>query len=143
MGYQVYRIHKDIGGYRFAGYGVPAICEYPKCNEEIDRGVSYACGGEPNSEYGCDRYFCSKHLNYTYYNPSTGKKCRHKKDCECDFIEVCEKCEKNKDPFPYKYEHIDWIKHILTDESWEDWREEEKDGKVIEYKSFLTKQEIE
>ena len=60
MGYQVYLVGK-----RYGGYGVPAICEYPDCNEEIDRGMSFACGGEPFSEIGCDRYFCSKHRKFT------------------------------------------------------------------------------
>ena len=37
---------------RDIGYGVPAYCDHPDCNEEIDRGLSYVCGGEP---YGGDR----------------------------------------------------------------------------------------
>lgn len=117
MGYQVYRVGK-----RWGGYGVSAICEYPNCNEEIDRGISFACGGEPFSEHGCDRYFCSKHLHYTYFNPETGKKCRHKNDCECETINVCERCMDNKPQFPYKPETKEWAEHVSTDESWEEWR---------------------
>ena len=112
MGYQVY----EVGGDRWGGYGVPAICEHPDCNEEIDRGMAHACGGEPFSEYGgCDRYFCGKHLVWHCFN--TGNKER-----ECK--EVCERCNKYKEPFPYKPETQKWIDHLLTDESWAEWRKE-------------------
>lgn len=117
MGYQIYRVGK-----RWCGYGVPAYCEHPDCSEEIDRGVSYACGGEPFSDVGCDRYFCSKHLQWYAYNPDTGKECKHKKDCDCESVDVCERCAKGKPPFDYKPEHPTWIKHLLKDESWEEWR---------------------
>jgi len=63
MGYQIYKVGK-----RWGGYGVPTICEHPGCNEKIDRGYSHACGGEPFSERGCDRYFCSKHLAHHCFN---------------------------------------------------------------------------
>jgi hypothetical protein len=32
---------------RDIGYGVPAVCDHPKCNKIINRGLSYVCGGEP------------------------------------------------------------------------------------------------
>ncbi len=32
---------------RDIGYGVPAYCDHPGCMAEIDRGLSYVCGGEP------------------------------------------------------------------------------------------------
>ena len=32
---------------RDIGYGVPAICDFPGCGEEIDRGLGYVCGGGP------------------------------------------------------------------------------------------------
>jgi len=112
MGYQIYKV-----GNRWGGYGVPAVCEYPSCNEEIDRGVSYACGGEPFSEYGCDRYFCSKHKYYHQFNTGGGRECK----------EVCDRCARKKQPFPYKLEHPRWIKHLLTDKSWAEWRKENPD----------------
>ncbi len=115
MGSAVYQV-----GHRFGGYGVPTICEHPDCNKKIDRGISFACGGEPFSEHGCDRYFCDKHFEYIYFG--TNGRCRHKKDCDCDPIQLCERCAKNKPPFPYKPEHPTWIKHLLTDKSWEEWR---------------------
>lgn len=37
MWYAVYEIN-----WRDCWYGVPAYCEHPDCNEEIDRWLSYA-----------------------------------------------------------------------------------------------------
>ncbi len=52
---------------RDVGYGVPAICDQPGCDKEIDRGLAFVCGGnvggEPN---GCGLFFCYEHL--AYYN---------------------------------------------------------------------------
>ena len=127
MGYAVYKV-----GPRWGGYGVPAYCEHPDCNEEIDRGMSFACGGEPFSEVGCDRYFCSKHREMVGFKcDGSDELCDHEDDCECEFKEVCENCAYRGDgeprykmPFPYKPEHPDWVAHLLTDESWSDWRKE-------------------
>lgn len=55
---------KDNNG-REIGYGIEATCDHPGCNEQIDRGMGYACGGmHGKEEYYCDKYFCSKHLFY-------------------------------------------------------------------------------
>lgn len=49
------------------GYSVVAKCDKPDCAAEIDRGVSYACGGEHfGGEYGCGGYFCPDHLKYEF-----------------------------------------------------------------------------
>lgn len=48
------------------GYGWTATCDHPGCKAEIDRGLSYACGGmHGDDEKGCERYFCEDHLYYT------------------------------------------------------------------------------
>ena len=127
MGYQIYKV-----GPRWGGYGVPAICEHPECNEEIDRGVSFACGGEPFSEEGCDKYFCSKHLYYTYIDKceddeEKGKKCEHEEDCECIMIQVCQRCKDGEESFDYKPETKEWVDYLLTHESWEEWRKNNPD----------------
>ena len=45
------------------GYVFEGICDHPHCNKEIDRGLSYACGGmHGETEYGCEKYFCEEHL---------------------------------------------------------------------------------
>jgi len=112
MGYEIYRVGK-----RWAGYGVPAICEHPGCEEKIDRGFSFACGGEPNSERGCDRYFCLKHLYYHTFNVNG----------ERQTTTVCKRCHTYKPPFPYKPETKEWAKHLLTDPSWKEWRNNHKE----------------
>lgn len=118
MGYAIYSIGHD----RHGGYGVPAFCEHPDCNEEIDRGISFACGGQPFSELGCDRYFCSKHRQYKNWDEEKGQWCNHKDDCECEGAEICDRCATDKAPFDYKNEHPDWVKHVLKHESWAEWR---------------------
>jgi len=93
---------------RDIGYGVPAYCDHPRCKAEIDRGLSYVCGGEPKGgEYGCGRYFCSRHLFNTPRRPQR-----------------CQRCCNRKHPYAPKPEHPRWIRHKLTDESWQRWREE-------------------
>ena len=89
---------------RDIGYGVPAYCDHPECDEKIDRGLAFVCGGEPyGGERGCGLYFCGKHL------PLSGR-------------QLCERCQKNKPSFTPKPEHPTWIKHKLTDPSWKEWR---------------------
>lgn len=103
MGWQIY---EDTKGrpLRWAGYGVPAYCDHPKCSEEIDRGVSHHCGEvNRNEEDGCGLHFCEKHLNHDH---------------------LCERCTKRKDAFEPKPDHPEWSRHVLTDESWKQWRDE-------------------
>ena len=47
MGYACY----ERNG-RDQGYGVPAKCDHPGCDADIDRGIAYACGGEPTDTKG-------------------------------------------------------------------------------------------
>lgn len=123
MGYAVY----DVGN-RKGGYGVPCYCEHPECNEEIDRGMSFACGDAPFSEVGCDRYFCEKHRSYTGFKMDGSMYpdyiCDHEdgEKCDCFFASVCEKCATGQAEFPYKPEHPGWVYHLLHHESWSEWR---------------------
>jgi hypothetical protein len=93
---------------RWIGYGVVAYCDHPKCNKKIDRGLAYVCCNQQpyGGENGCGLYFCEKHRGLD---------------------DKCERCEKKRKPFKAKPEHPEWIKHLLTDESWAEWREENKD----------------
>jgi len=87
---------------RDIGYGVPAYCDYPTCDAEIDRGLSYVCGGEAyGGERGCGLYFCEEHL---------------------DHRQLCKRCVRGKDAFDPKPEHPTWLHHKATDPSWEEWR---------------------
>ena len=93
---------------RDIGYGVPAICDHPDCDEEIDRGLSYVCGGEPyGGDVGCGLFCCATHLYHTT-DVSTQR---------------CERCCEGKEPFEPKSDVAEWIQHKLTDSSWQQWRD--------------------
>lgn len=94
---------------RDIGYGVPAYCDHPGCGEEIDRGLSYVCGGHPfGGDRGCGLYFCGKHLIAPPRLP-----------------QLCNRCyPRIKEPYRPTKEHPEWINWKLTDESWEEWRKE-------------------
>lgn len=89
---------------RDIGYGVPAICDHPKCKEKIDRGLSYVCGGEPyGGEKGCGLYFCSGHLRYPFQR--------------------CPKCARyDHKPYKPKPDIQEWVDFKMTDSSWAEWR---------------------
>lgn len=114
MGYAVYE-QRVAGVTRWAGYGVPAECDWTGCTEQIDRGLAYRC--ETHTTYtevddveveneveGCERTFCEEHLHQV---------------------------EEHLAHEP-KGESPKWMRHILRDESWATWRETNPD-KVAEY----------
>lgn len=108
MGYGVYldQDARDSGVTRWAGYGVPAICDYPNCDVEIDRGLGYKCEqrydedetGNETEEEGCGLYFCGEHLLVG--------------------------CPPEHDDFTPKPDTPEWERWMLTDKSWEQWRQE-------------------
>ncbi|WIX32532.1 hypothetical protein QO259_17235 [Salinicola sp. JS01] len=62
------------------GYAHPATCDHPGCSEQIDRGLSYACGGmHGEDEVSCERYFCSAHRLNTVL-------------CSGRYHSVCDQC---------------------------------------------------
>lgn len=93
---------------RDIGYGVPAYCDHPDCNEEINRGLGYVCGGQPyGGDLGCGLYFCGEHLMAD---------------------SLCERCSEEDEPHPFepKPDHPDWVNHKATDPSWAEWRAAQK-----------------
>jgi hypothetical protein len=107
MGYQCYE-HNG----RDQGYGVPCLCDHPGCNKQIDRGVAYACGGDPMEN--CGLFFCGEHLAH-YKDEETGSWSSA----------VCERCaDEDAEPFDPKPDIQEWIDWKLTDESWSKWRDE-------------------
>ncbi|PVY81073.1 hypothetical protein C7414_102402 [Cupriavidus alkaliphilus] len=96
----------DSNWSRDIGYGVPAYCDHPGCDEKIDRGLAHVCGGEPyGGDRGCGLYFCGSHLYVSSRLP-----------------QLCERCDGNRKPFLAKPDHPEWIEWKLTDESWQQWR---------------------
>jgi hypothetical protein len=117
---------------RDIGYGVPAYCDYPDCDQDIDRGLSYVCGGEPyGGDCGCGLYFCDGHLGYAYTPGGLGNL---KDDNGDDLPQMCKSCiamhESPDSPpqmFDPKPEHPEWIAWKLNDSSWAQWRSEHPD----------------
>lgn len=102
----------DTNWNRDVGYGVPAYCDHPDCNEEIDRGLSYVCGSEPfGGDFGCGLYFCGEHRYAGGF-----------------IMELCERCRDSEEPFTPKPDHPSWIAHKATGPSWAEWREEQQEG---------------
>ena len=94
---------------RDIGYGVPANCDHPGCNAEIDRGLGYVCGGEPyGGEHGCGLFVCSEH---THANSKCDQLCQHCAD------------RRRKKLIP-SADTKEWTHWKLTDESWEAWRKD-------------------
>src|ERR1700677_2922717 len=107
----------DSNWKRDVGYAVPAICDHPGCAKEIDRGLSYVCGGEPyGGKRGCGLYFCEDHLFHSVTLP-----------------QLCLRCIKRRRPFRPTPDTLKWLYFKMTDPSWEEWRKE----------NGLTKEEIE
>lgn len=82
------------------GYANDAQCDTINCSKIIDRGMSYACGGEHGeTEYSCEGYFCEEHKHqpildddHLFYQYNVGSLCD---DC-ADTIELDEKEDKIK-----------------------------------------------
>jgi len=95
---------------RDVGYGVPALCDHPDCNKEINRGLSYVCGmiNTDGEDRGCGLHFCPDHLGYS---PKYGQ--------------LCERCyPRLRKPFTRKPDILEWSLHKLTDPTWGEWRAE-------------------
>jgi hypothetical protein len=89
---------------RDIGYGVPAVCDHPRCEKAIDRGLAYVCGGEPyGGDKGCGLYFCYAHLSAD---------------------NRCARCRNRKPPFTPKPDVPRWMRHKLKHSSWVRWRDE-------------------
>lgn len=105
---------------RFRGYGVPGFCEEPDCTSKIDRGLAYACGDLSD---GCGRFFCGKHLRYGV----PGYPDEDDWGVEEDRVSghYCSRClDGDLEPYPLKPERRKWLRHVLKDETWRQWREE-------------------
>jgi len=110
---------------RDIGYGVPAVCDHPGCEEKIDRGLSHVCGSEPyGGEHGCGLYFCFKHLFFR--RSARGGRA----------VQNCDRCISRKEPFQPKPDTSEWMRHKLRHHSWKQWRDENP-GKVQEIRKAL------
>lgn len=100
---------------RDIGYGVPAICDHPDCDKQIDRGLPYVCGNEPfGGEHGCGLYFCEEHHPHSIEDDERLDR--------AGANGLCDRCYHVKAPFDPKPDTAEWIHHKLTDWSWAKWR---------------------
>lgn len=104
-----------LGKFRWIGYGVPAYCDHPDCNVEIDRGMGYACNHE------CGGYYCSRHRFLPEIMLNDNNEVEY---CGCLHEHV------------QREEHPKWLAFILNEESWEKWRKENPEV-VEEYQNQL------
>lgn len=94
---------------RDVGYGVPALCDHPKCKKLINRGLAYVCcSQEPyGGEKGCGLFFCYDHA---------------------DIDHQCPRCAAGKPAYKrIKPEIREWLEWKLKHPSWERWRKVETD----------------
>lgn len=101
----------DSAWKRDIGYGVPAMCDHPDCDQVIDRGLSYVCCDTQlyGGDNGCGLYFCSQHTNG---------------------IGQCARCQEGKPSFKPSDDLLEWKAWKLADTSWEQWRQENPDEVV-------------
>jgi hypothetical protein len=99
---------------RDVGYGVPAMCDHPGCGAEIDRGLSFVCGGAAfGGEHGCGLFFCSDHRMYA--------------GDRRDNVSLCTRCyHGKKTPYEPTSDVAAWTEFKATDPSWADWRAEQE-----------------
>ena len=98
-------VGEDQGRQRHIGYGVPATCDHPGCGASIDRGIGYACGGGVTSRVeNCGLFFCGDHLTWAQDS------------------ELCGRCAVGAEPFEPTPDTAEWIRHVLADGSWAQWR---------------------
>lgn len=101
---------------RDIGYGVPALCDFPNCSAEIDRGLSYVCCGEaPYGGEGCGLYFCDKH-HVQEFRGHWG---------------ACSRCANRRPPFTPKPDLASWTNFKEIDPSWKEWREDRDRSKHV------------
>lgn len=113
-------------GHRWIGYGVPAICDHLGCGARIDRGLSHLCG---DRDKGCGLFFCTDHLWWSREGARVDP-------------QMCERCCDVEPPFEPTPDTFEWETHLLIDDSWEQWRQENPD-KVAEMRSRISHDPIE
>ena len=100
----------DFDHGRHRGYGVPAYCDAKGCSVEIDRGLGYVCE--------CWRCYDEEDdLSVTTFV------CGEHTCADVDWADVPE--------------HPTWLEHVLTDDSWEQWRTENP-ARVLAYREALS-----
>lgn len=137
MGWSIGNDHKH--GDRDIGYGVPAVCDHPDCNEKIDRSLAYVCGNEPHGgDHGCGLYFCTKHHQGAIYAEDDPDE-----EGDCVAQSLCERCTAGQDEFKPKLDTQEWIDWKMTDDSWAEWRALHPEFVVLHSKPITPEKSLE
>ena len=130
---------------RHIGYGVLAICDHPDCTVEIDRGLVYMCCENPHPSPSCGGFYCAEHRdNYIY-----GDEIDDMDDAELealgidvesqavfDAVENADIVRCRHSPIQPNKESASWLQHVIEDDTWSKWREENPE-KVIAYQEAI------
>jgi len=73
MGWSRCGVNNDTG--EEMGYAVEGVCHHPGCEEKIDHGLAYVCGGMHENGETCGYYFCQNHLFMGKLNGETVQMC--------------------------------------------------------------------
>lgn len=127
MGYSVYD-QKINAVPRDAGYGVPAYCDHPGCFEIIDRGMGYACCGDPLHTASCGGFYCKEHRYQLVYQDDLQE--MSDEDLKRLGIDSREERAHDEDDGIIRCIHQpielkttkEWADYIAQDESWQTWR---------------------
>lgn len=82
------------------GYSHIGVCSEPGCDEEIDKGLYFTCGGLEgvNGQRGCGRHFCGSHLFYVTSQQEEDEGDEYDPEFdECENAGVCSHCVKRMD----------------------------------------------
>lgn len=132
---------------RDIGYGVPAKCDHPDCDADIDRGMAYVCGGDVyGGDDGCGLHFCAEHLRYVYdlednMSPQLCECCAvwwHAPDDSPELENPLDLTAQDVPPEPFspKPDTEEWNRHKMNCPSWEKWREENPEF-VVQHKELV------
>lgn len=147
MGYSCYTSAENG---REQGYAVPAVCDHPDCTNLIDRGMGYVCLGDQEHTQSCGGFYCSDHQELAFVitedefeglddDESQELAESYGLDEKPEFDEdgYCHVCQHK--PIENKESRV-WLEHIMKDESWQKWRDQEP-ARVERIKSLLADKE--
>jgi hypothetical protein len=135
MGYAVYedRAAADLDVARWAGYGVPAVCDMPDCETKINRGMGYRC------EHVYKEAFFRKGERVDIEDDWDEERVEEHPGCELHFCEEHLYDHDKHEGVEPKPDTDEWVAWMLTDPSWGQWRRENKIDRNTLYQQLAAK----
>ncbi|MFH7764588.1 hypothetical protein [Acinetobacter sp. BSP-28] len=127
-----------------------AYCDHPGCKNEIDRGIGYVCCGDQDHMCSCGGFYCAEHESLCTIITEDEFEDLDQDDIQelLNHYDLTEMPVFDEDGYFYHCshepiekdkEHPEWLKHVLTDETWQEWREKEPEM-AKHYQELLDKQ---